>query len=227
MGVVVVLLAACGAPGSPSASVPAPTPPATIVPSASPVASAAAIATTAPSPDAQETERPPRPGWAENPPKPLLLSRAVRVLVDRLNVRDEPSTSARRAGTVGVDDVLVVVLYPPVEADGYVWYYGVTAGSDGQLRPLPHDPFDHQDGFFGGWFAGVQGSTPYVEPLDPRCPEPIDRVSLETIGAMLGAERLACFGDRPVEFEGTLEPPPAVPPEIFGEFTPRWLADPN
>ena len=44
---------------------------------------------------------------------------------------------------------------------------------------------------------------------------------------MLGAERLARFGDRPVEFEGTLEPPPAVPPEIFGEFTPSWLADPN
>jgi hypothetical protein len=153
----------------------------------------------------------------------VLLYRAVRVVVDELNVREEPFTSARRVGRVHAGDVLVVVFYPPVDSEGYLWYYGTTAAGDDELLPLPIDPFDRQDGF-GGWFAVGAGAIEYVEPLGPRCPQ---AVTLELLSSMLGAERLACFGDESIEFEGMLQRPPAVPPEIFGEFQPRWLADPN
>ena len=65
---------------------------------------------------------------------------------------------------------------------------------------------------------------PYVELVAPRCPE---RIELETLAVMVPGERVACFGDQAIEFEGTLRPPPSVGPEIYGDFKPRWLADPN
>lgn len=215
------LVAACAGPGAPSPSIvsgsPSPSMP------ASPAPSPTAEASLAPTAEPQETERTASRRWADPPPTPLLLYRAVRVVVDELNIRYEPSTSARRLGAARAGDVLAVILYPTVGSDGYVWQYGVTVAGDGELPPLPRDPFDVQDGI-GGWFAVGTGEIEYVEPLGPRCPE---TVTLETLGAMLGAERVACFGDDAIEFKGTLQPPPGVPPEIFGEFTPQWLADPN
>ena len=184
------------------------------LPAASPIPSATE--------GAEETGEPPQRGWAVDPPKPLLMGSAVRVLVDDLNVRYRPSTSARRIGVVGKDQVLLVsMISPPVEADGYIWYYGV--GPLNELPPLPQDPYAGIDQF-GGWFAALAGSTPYVEAVDPRCPLEWD---VEMLGAMLPAERLACFRSDVLAFEGDLLPPPGVPPEIFGEFRPRWLADPN
>ena len=218
-----MILGACSPAASPSGG------PTTVGPSnvvaASPSVTASTLPAASPTPTAtegaEETDGPAERGWAVDPPKPLLMGSAVRVLVADLNVRYRPSTSARRTGVVGRDQVLLVSILPPVEADGYLWYYGV--GPFGELPPLPQDPYAGTD-LFGGWFAAMAGSTPYVKAIDPRCPADVD---LKTLGAMLPAERLACFEGDVISLEGDLRPPPRVPPEIFGQFRPRWLADPN
>jgi hypothetical protein len=179
------------------------------------------LASEAPTAGAQETEEPTVRGWAQDPAKPLLVGRAVRVTVAELNVRARPSTSARVVGTVRADHVLAVSQLPPVDSAGYLWYHGLAVSIDGKLPPLPHNPADRHVGF-GGWFAAMKGSTPYVAPLPPRCPETVD---LENVGAMLGAEQLACFGNQSIEFEGTYGCPPCSP-MFSGEFEPKWLADP-
>ena len=163
--------------------------------------------------------------WAQNPPEPLLLGTAVRVLVSELNIRESPSTSAKRLDTFRSDQVILVTTYiPPVAADGYTWYLGTGpfGDGDGGLLPLPHDPHAGTDAT-NGWFAAMEGATPYVAPVLPRCPATID---VKNLGAMMPAERLACFGDRTIEFEGTYRY--GCPTcEYFGHFDPAWLASPN
>jgi hypothetical protein len=227
--VFVALLGAC----SPSANPTIPTtgPPSagpSQVASATPAVTASPLPTAAPTPtasaEASETEEPAAGSWAQDPPKPLLFGRAVRVVVDVLNIRERASTSARLLGSVKRNAVLVVILFPPVDADGYIWYHGAgPVSTNGEVPPLPNDPYD-AGGRLGGWFAAMKGSTPYVEALGPRCPAD---VNLKLLDAMLPAERLACFGHDVVTFEGTFRGAPGVPPEIFGEYRPGWLADPN
>ena len=73
-----------------------------------------------------------------------------------------------------------------------------------------------------GWFAAMRGSTAYVERLRPRCPDIVD---LKNVGGMVPAEHLACFGTQSIEFEGTYGCPPCNPIP-YGDFEPKWLADP-
>jgi hypothetical protein len=213
----VLVLAACAGPTVPSASplLASPSPSATSSVPISPLPTSTTLASEAP------TAEPAARGWAQDPPKPLLLGRAVRVTVAELNVRFRPSTSARVVGTVRADHVLAISQLPPIESAGYLWYHGLTVSIDGELPPLPDNPVDRQDGI-GGWFAAMKGSMPYVAPLPPRCPETVD---LENLGAMLPAEQLACFGDESIEVEGTYGCPPCT--GVYrGEFQPKWLADP-
>lgn len=219
-----VLVAACG--GTPPAA-------GSLVPSPSVAPSVGASTTPEPT-EPVDTARPtPGPSptgaastsyWAQNPPEPLLNGAAVRVLVSELNIRQAPSTSAKRVATFRVNDVILVGALPPVDADGYTWYHGTGPFGDdeGGLQPLPHDPYAGIDPS-SGWFAAMKGSTPYVAKLAPRCPTAVD---LRNLGAMLPAERLACFGDRTIEFEGTFRA--GCPTcEFFGSFGPAWLANPN
>ena len=163
--------------------------------------------------------------WAQRPPEPLLLGTPVRVVVAELNIREAPTTSAKRVDTFAADQVIIVRdVVPPVEADGYVWYVGSGPYGhvDRRLEPLPYPAgagLDTTD----GWFAASRGATRFVKPLEARCPSSLDK---ENLDAMAPAERLACFGDRTIEFEGAFRA--GCPTcEYFGSFDPAWLANPN
>lgn len=227
LSTIVVACAAPVAPGASQTAVPTSSPSSSVSPTslaspsapAPPQPSQPAIATDPP----EETLSPGGPGWAQDPPKPLLTGAAVKVIVDRLNVREMPSTSARTVGTLSSDAVLVVGAFPPVSADGYIWYHGTESiARNGELPPLPQDPRARTDQLTG-WFAALKGSAHYVEPLQARCPAAVD---LRNLGAMLSAERLACFGNDSIKFEGTYGCAGCMA-EIFGDFRPDWLANPN
>lgn len=225
--VVVVILAACESSATPS-STPVP------VASAAPTASSAESPwitsppeptldpTDEPQPEPAETAEPARWAWAQDPPRPLLVESAVRVVVEELNVRARPSTTARRLGTVDEGNVLVF-RGPPVEADGYIWYRGFLAWSSIDHVPaLPAPLLDVGDPL-GGWIATSNGDVDYVVPIPTRCPAVVD---IRNVVAMLPAERLACFGDQSIELEGTIGCHGCTI-HIFGEFEPDWLTNPN
>ncbi|MCI0347553.1 MAG: hypothetical protein L0221_19300, partial [Chloroflexi bacterium] len=117
------LVGACGAPAALPTSTPAGSP--TPTTQASPPSSQAVASTSptqTPEPTVEPTlepERTPEPidgSWAQDPPTPLLIGAAVRVLISELNVREQPSISARRVGTATPEDILAVGSVPPVEA---------------------------------------------------------------------------------------------------------------
>jgi len=212
----------------------------TLTPSHDPVTSPSAIPwamstptlqPTAPTETAQPTAVPlptdvPTEGvWDQDPPEPLLLGAAVRVVVGELNIRAGPSTSAKLFATFEADEVIIVRdIIPPVEADGFVWYQGDGPFGDGtgELPPLPQ-PADAGIEPVSGWFAATEGTKLFVKPAPARCPTSID---VKNLGAMLPAERLSCFGDRSIEFKATYAY--GCPTcEYFGRFDPAWLASPN
>jgi hypothetical protein len=222
----VVVAAGCDASASPSAT---PIPPATSGPSVlaeTPGATDDATPTPAPTavllPTAEPTERPAAREWAQDPPRPFLLDAAALVVVDELNVRERPSTSAEPLGTVVRGNVLVF-RGPPFEADGYVWYRGWVAwNAIGDVPALPVPILDVGDAL-SGWFATSRGDVAYVTPIEGRCP---DIRELRNVLGMLGTERLQCFGDRSIELEGTFGCAGCTT-HIFGEYRPDWLTNPN
>ena len=224
----VVLVAGCAAPATPVASptpatespIPTDRATATTAPTAAPVATAEP--TTEPPLDPVETEEPSRGVWAQDPPAPLLVNAAVRVLVPELNVREQPSTSAPRVGRVTLDQVIAVRGLPPVEADGYIWYFGIVVSATGELPSLPAPLFGNGDAL-AGWFAATKGGASYVARLGPRCPTVVDLVN---VAAMLPAERLACLDDGSIEVKGTFGCLGCLS-HLFGDYRPSWLSNPN
>lgn len=147
---------------------------------------------------------------------------AVRVDVAELNVREEPSTSAKRLATVEEGTLFVLDGYGPIAADGYAWWAAsrVTNDAGGELPPLPAAPETSVG--VRGYIAVARGAMPYVEPVALRCPVAID---LGNVVGMLPGERALCFGDRGVTVDGTLTCGPCEghgPPETY---EPAWLAD--
>lgn len=228
--VLVTVLAGCGGPATPS-----PSPASTTTVAVSP---APATPQTTEGPTAAPTEEPVEPTdqpepdgtepasaslWAQDPPTPLLMNTAVRVIVDELNVRARPDTSARREGLVLKNWILAVSPQPPVEADGYTWYQGRFVASTGEPPALPTSMLA-EGAPVSGYFAAFKGSIPYVARIESRCPSTLD---LHSITAMLPAERLACFDDRSIEIEGTYGCPGTCISHIFGEYEPDWLLNPN
>jgi hypothetical protein len=221
------LLAACAADVIPASQSPFPSRPATpgvdITASSGPDPS--------PSPGTVEPSAGPEPTdvlaesvWSQRPPEPLLIGTAVRVLATELNIRQEPSTSGKRLDTFRSGQVIVVGGMPPVDADGYTWYFGTGPFGDGKgnLQALPHPAEAGIDPTYG-WFAARKGAVQYAEPAKARCPTVVD---LENLGAMTPAERLVCFGGRTIEFEGAYGCPGCIA-EVFGRYEPGWLASPN
>ena len=149
---------------------------------------------------------------------PYVPSTGVRVIVDGLRIREEPSTEAGILAGLDSGDVLVLGSLPRL-IDGRVWYFASRVAEDGEMPDrLPPEEDRPQ-----GWVAVRDGETDYVEPLPPRpCP---GVVSLETVTELLGTERLACFGGSSIALKGVygcggcggFTP---------GEFSPRWLTHP-
>jgi hypothetical protein len=192
------------------------------VPSAA--ASAAASPPVSPSAGAEASAPPP----VVDPPSGFIpAGSVVRVLVDGLRMREEPSTEASLVDNLPVDQLLAVGYGPlrpdfgPVPAEDLDWYPVVRLGDRTELPPLSDGPITSRTA--SGWVAAGDASEPFVMLVDPRCPP--RPVSLPVVEAMFPWERLACFGPEQITVEGVfgcggcsgLAP---------GTFEPEWLAFP-
>ena len=222
----IIALAGCG---SPAVATPSPEPTATVADSPVPATGQPSAAPTEEPVEPTDEPEPARTDpasaslWAQDPPTPLLMGSAVRVIVAELNLRARPDTSARIFGTAPEGAIIAVRAMPPVEKDGYIWYAGIVVRDGGDLPALPERPIPVGDSLTG-YFAASRGSTSYVSRLEARCPATVDLVNLS---GMLPAERLACFDDRTIELEGTYGCPAVCLSHIFGEYEPDWLLNPN
>ncbi len=162
----------------------------------------------------------------------LLPGSAIEVRVAELNMRKNPSTSAARVEILERGQILIVSPYDnvwfgagPVKKNGFTWYPVMklqNADDEGNLPALPERPILIGTEVEIGWIATDNGTTSYVTQLPPRCP---GIANLATVGAMLSAERLACFGG-PIVLEGTYGCP-ACGAELIGDFEPIWLNYPQ
>lgn len=222
-GAMAVALAAC----SPSASVP-PTSPAGSPGSS--VAGSPLPSSSLPPSDVPSAE----PSASVGPPAAFQVlppGSAIEVRVADLNLRRQPTTSARRVETLERGDLLVVspsdsvsAGYGPIEADGFTWYPVIkvdVVDGDGELDSLPTNPVPIGAELASGWIAVDDGEDRYVRQVAPRCPTTFD---LANVSGMLPAERLACFG-APIVLEGTFGCG-GCGGAIAGEFEPNWLASP-
>jgi len=158
---------------------------------------------------------------------------AVGVRVDVLNLRRNPTTSARRVEILERGDLLVIspsdfviAGYGPIGADGFTWYPVIKIDvfdGDGELDPLPTHPIPIGAELVSGWVATDDGEDRFVRQLNPRCPTTVD---LANVSGMLPAERLACFGGGPIVLEGTFGCG-GCGGAVGGRFEPSWLASPQ
>lgn len=211
-------------------------PSASVVPSGGPATPASSIAgsplpsgSISPSiaPSAEPSSSPPPPAAFQVLPP----GSAIQVRVEELNLRRQPTTSARRVEILERGDLLVVspsdyviAGYGPINADGYTWYPVIKIDvfdGDGKLDPLPTHPIPIGAELVSGWIATDDGEDRFVRQLEPRCPTTVD---LANVSGMLPAERLACFG-APIVLEGTFGCG-GCGGAIAGVFEPGWLASP-
>jgi hypothetical protein len=221
MSGLVVVLAAC----SPAAST-APSTASAATASLEPAPTPNPAAATSPSPAASPTSSP-TPSFGT--PQVFPPGAAVAVAVAELNVRANPTTTAKRIVTLKRGELLIISPtdqlsfgWGPVKANGYTWYPVMRprGASTTKLDPLPKAPLDVADGPpVAGWAASDNGKAPFLLAVAPRCPTTIDLASVE---GMLPAERLACFG-KPFELTGTFGCG-GCGGEVAGEFKPFWLA---
>ena len=158
---------------------------------------------------------------------------AVEVLAAELNLRRNPTTSARRIELLEAGDLLVIspsdfviAGYGPIVGEGYTWYPVMKIDvfdGDGKLDPLPTHPIPIGAELVAGWIATDDGTDRYVRQLEPRCASTVDLIN---VSGMLPAERLACFGGAPIVLEGTFGCG-GCGGAIAGVFEPAWLASPQ
>lgn len=224
-GALALVLAACSTPSTSLApSTPAGSP-GTSVAGSPPLSGSAPPPSTGPSAEPSASPGPPS-AFQVLPP-----GSAIEVRVAELNLRRQPTTSARRVELLGRGDLLVVspsdfviAGYGPIESDGYTWYPVIkvdVVDGDGELDPLPTHPIPIGAELVSGWVAIDDGKDRFVRQVAPRCPTTVD---LANVSGMLPAERLACFG-APIVLEGTFGCG-GCGGAIAGEFEPNWLASP-
>jgi hypothetical protein len=214
-----LMLGACGPTAAPSASV--------TQGAASPGSSAEASGTPAPVESASPVGPTPGQTAAASPKPPTLAIQAniaARVTVAELNVREWPTTAAKKVGLLKKGDVVALLGYGGIKAGGYTWFQAARIkGLHGPLPPLPTYPL--KGGTWSdltGWIAVGTGVDTYVTPLAPRCPVFLDTA---TVAAMLPGEQLACLGSTPLVLEGTFGCA-GCGGSFPGTFTPAWLATP-
>jgi hypothetical protein len=172
------------------------------------------------------TETPiPGPTPAVQAPSNILPPGSVaRVVVDGLRIRDEPTTGGAASGTLARGDLVEIgagIYLGPIEADGYTWYPVV--GLAARELPPPSDGVLERDHDKVGWVAASSGGSQHLELLPPRCVDGDPDLAL--LDALTAWERLACFGDRELTFEGT-HGCGGCGGFAAGTFEPGWLAYP-
>lgn len=216
-----LLLTGCSS--GPAASLtPLPTTAPTVVPT--PTAGSTASATMEPTHTPATTNQPlPTAGAVGSPSEVEFANQiAMRVTVAELNLREQPSATARKLGLAKKNAVFVVADWP-VEGDGFMWYRGhqIDLPAAGVLPQLP-DPYFVAIEATEGWLAAGTETNPFLMPIAPRCP---DAPSLENLHGMLDSEMLACFGSSSIAIQGTFGCP-GCGGTSDGLFTPDWLAGP-
>jgi hypothetical protein len=147
----------------------------------------------------------PAPPGFESPDDVLPPGSAVDVTVDGLQIRAAPGLDARVLFTAPAGQRFYAFV-GPITVDGLDWYRLGTMG-DSVL-----------------WAAIGSGNERYLEVVTPDCPPPDP--DLATVIAMSNDwDRLACFGDRPLNFTGTYGCGECGGTEA-GTFEPFWLAGP-
>jgi len=220
-----LLLGGCSAPTASQTAGPLPTTLASA--ESSPLTSESAAPSASPAPSATPN---PSPTTGVGTLDVFLPGAAVKVVVDELNLRRKPSTSAKRIEILKRGKIMIIspsdnisLGWGPVKANGYTWYPVIdTVGSissSGTLDPLPSYPIPIGAEPISGWVAADNGTRQYLAALDPRCPTTIDLTNVE---GMLPAERLACFGD-PITLTGTFGCSGCGGATV-GTYKPAWLA---
>jgi hypothetical protein len=150
----------------------------------------------------------------------------VRVTADALRVRDDPLLRSDELMVLHRGDLLVVGptygfgAFGPATADGYVW---VPVGVLG-LDELPEPGGAPMEFVERGYVAVGDGDSEWLELLDARCTD--DEPTLQHLSSLTEWERLACYGDRQITFEGVLGCP-GCGGLLPARFTPEWLASPS
>lgn len=179
-------------------------------------ASASTSQSTAAEPSPSET-----PGPTPEPTvKPLEADSIARVTVDDLNVRTDPSSSAKSIGHLSAG-ARAFVIEGPQQADGYGWYHVVAlADPDGPNQCTA--PVCQVSAF--GWVAGsTDAADDWLVPVDLSCP---DKPSFEYFTQLPAFERLACYRDQRVTLKGVVWQPCCgyVGATIY---EPSWLSWPT
>ena len=133
----------------------------------------------------------------------------IAVVADGLQLRSEPGLAAPVTGLASTGDQFQVQgWFGPVERDGLDWYR-LGSSTVGDLDE---------------WAAAGSGADQYLELVPPDCP--VGDPDLATVINM-GSDwdRLACFGDRSLTFEGTFGCG-VCDGTMAGDFEPFWLAHP-
>jgi hypothetical protein len=131
------------------------------------------------------------------------------VVVDALQVREQPGLNAAVVDTLSADTVveLSVGWIGPTVVDGIDWYAVV-----------------YQGDLFGYVAGGADGDI-YLELLPPRCEE--GESDFAAVVLITEWERLACFGDRSLTVTGTFGCPVCGIAYPRGGYEPHWLASPD
>ena len=210
--IVVLLLSACqpaAVANAPSTSVEPQSPTPSAAPS-SPPATVQASDSSDPAPSASA---------ATKAPDMLPPGAEARVVVDSLQLRDEPGANAPIAATMP-RDAIVYLAGPPFQrsVDGIEWRYVRYASGYAEWPVIPDAVMDMQS----GWAATRDAEDRYLasEPID--CPpEPPDAATLTT---MTDWAHVSCFGDHDLMVEGTVVT--GFGGMTPGVFEPAWLAHP-
>ena len=150
----------------------------------------------------------------------------VRVTADALRVRGNHFLSSPETVTVARGDLLVVAptfavsAFGPATEDGYTWYPVGVLGLD----ELPAPGGAAVEVVKSGWVAIGDGETEWLELIAPRCTD--DEPTLQHLSSLTEWERLACYGDRQITFEGVLGCP-GCGGTFDGTFSPQWIAYPT
>lgn len=177
--------------------------------SSKPSASAVSSPSVGATPTSEPTATPaPTPGF-EAPAGILPPNSRAVVVVDALQVREQPGLNAAVVDTLPAGTVveLAIGYIDPEAVDGIDWYH-VHYSSD----------------LFGSVAGGVGGDR-YLELLPARCED--GDPDLAALMNLTAWERLACFGDRSITVTSTYGCPVCGIPYPRGGYEPAWLANPD